>query len=38
VEGAAPAEVAGWTRLLVAYDLVMVAVCLLTFGYVVEEG
>ncbi len=38
VEGAAPAEAAGWMRLLVAYDLVMAAVCLLTFGYVVEEG
>jgi len=37
-EGATLGEVAGWMRLLVVYDLVMAAVCLLTFGYVVEEG
>jgi heme exporter protein B len=37
VEGGTLAEVAGWVRLLVVYDLVIVAVALLTFGYVVEE-
>jgi len=37
-EGATLREAAGWLRLLVAYDLVMAAVCLLTFGYVMEEG
>jgi heme exporter protein B len=37
VEGGTFAEVGGWVRLLVAYDLVIVAVSLLTFGYVVEE-
>jgi heme exporter protein B len=36
--GAPPTEVAGWTRLLVVYDLVMGAVCLMTCGYVLEEG
>jgi heme exporter protein B len=36
-EGATLADVAGWVRLLVVYDLTMAAVCLLTFGYVVEE-
>jgi hypothetical protein len=29
--------VSGWIRILVVYDLVIVAVSLLTFGYVVEE-
>ncbi len=37
VEGETLAEVGGWVRLLVAYDLVIVAVSMLTFGYVVEE-
>lgn len=37
VEGGTMAEVGGWVRLLVAYDLVIVAVSMLTFGYVVEE-
>ena len=37
VEGGTLAEVGGWVRLLVTYDLVIVAVSTLTFGYVVEE-
>jgi len=37
VEGGTLAEVGGWVRLLVAYDLIIVAVSMLTFGYVVEE-
>jgi heme exporter protein B len=37
VEGGTLAEVGGWTRLLVVYDLVIVAVSMLTFEYVVEE-
>jgi heme exporter protein B len=37
VEGAMLNEVSGWIRILVVYDLVIVAVSLLTFGYVVEE-
>jgi heme exporter protein B len=37
VEGGALAEVGGWVRLLVAYDLVIVAVAMLTFGYIVED-
>jgi heme exporter protein B len=37
VEGGTLAEVGGWVRLLVAYDLIVVAVSMLTFGYVVEE-
>jgi heme exporter protein B len=37
VEGAPLSEVSGWVRLLVVYDLVIVAVSMLTFGYVVEE-
>ena len=37
VEGGTLVEVGGWVRLLVAYDLVVVAVSVLTFGYVVEE-
>jgi heme exporter protein B len=35
--GASLSEVGGWVRILVVYDLVIVAVSLLTFGYVVEE-
>jgi len=37
VEGGTLAEVGGWVRLLVAYDLIVVAVAMVTFGYVVEE-
>jgi heme exporter protein B len=37
VDGAMLSEVGGWIRILVVYDLVIVAVSLLTFGYVVEE-
>jgi hypothetical protein len=37
VEGGTLAEVGGWIRLLVAYDLVIVAVAMLTFGYIVED-
>jgi heme exporter protein B len=37
VEGGTLAAVGGWVRLLVVYDLVVVAVSMLTFGYVVEE-
>lgn len=36
-EGGALSQVAGWVRLLVAYDLIIVAVSMLTFGYVLEE-
>ncbi len=37
IDGGTMAEVGGWVRLLVAYDLIIVAVSMLTFGYVVEE-
>jgi heme exporter protein B len=37
IEGGTWAEVGGWVRLLVVYDLVIVAVSMLTFGYIVEE-
>jgi heme exporter protein B len=37
VDGATLREVGGWIQILVVYDLVIVAVSLLTFGYVVEE-
>jgi heme exporter protein B len=37
VDGGVLAEVGGWVRLLVVYDLIVVAVAMLTFGYVVEE-
>jgi heme exporter protein B len=36
-EGAHMRDVAGWIRILVVYDLVIMAVSLLTFGYIVEE-
>jgi heme exporter protein B len=36
VDGATLAEVGGWTQLLVVYDLVIVAVAMLTFGFAVE--
>ena len=37
VEGGGLGVVGGWVRLLVAYDLIVVAVAMVTFGYVVEE-
>lgn len=37
VEGLALAEVGNWTQLLVVYTLIIVAVSMVTFGYVVEE-
>jgi heme exporter protein B len=37
VEGRTLTDMGGWVRLLVAYDLVIIAVSMLTFGYVVEE-
>lgn len=37
VEGATLGAVGGWIQILVVYDLVIIAVSLLTFGYVVEE-
>jgi heme exporter protein B len=36
-EGGTLSEVGGWVRILVVYDLIIVAVSMLTFGYVVEE-
>jgi heme exporter protein B len=37
LEGGTLAEMGGWVRLLVVYDLIIVAVSMLTFGYVVED-
>jgi len=37
VEGATWTEIGSWVRLLVVYDLLIVAASLLTFSYVVEE-
>jgi heme exporter protein B len=37
VQGATLSEMMGWIRILVVYDLVIIAVSILTFGYVVEE-
>jgi heme exporter protein B len=37
VEGGALGYATGWVRLLVVYDLVIVAVALVTFGYVLKE-
>lgn len=37
LEGATLGQVSGWIRILVVYDLVILAVSLLTFGYVVQE-
>jgi heme exporter protein B len=37
IEGANVSDVGGWIRILVVYDLMIVAVSLLTFGYIVEE-
>ncbi len=37
IDGGTLAEMGGWIRLLVTYDLVIVAVAMLTFGYIVED-
>jgi heme exporter protein B len=37
VEGGTMMEAGGWVRLLVIYDLIIVAVSMLTFEYIVEE-
>ncbi|MGC9395423.1 MAG: heme ABC exporter ATP-binding protein CcmA [Anaerolineae bacterium] len=37
IEGATWAEIGGWGQILVVYNLLIIAVSLLTFGYVVEE-
>ncbi len=37
IEGATLDQVSGWVRILVVYDLIIVAVSLLTFGYVIQE-
>jgi heme exporter protein B len=37
IEGATLDQVGGWVRILVVYDLIIVAVSLLTFGYVIQE-
>jgi heme exporter protein B len=37
MEGASLGEVGGWLQLLVIYDLLVVAVSMLTYNYVVEE-
>jgi heme ABC exporter ATP-binding subunit CcmA/heme exporter protein CcmB len=37
LEGATWAEIGGWGQILVVYNLLIIAVALLTFGYVVEE-
>lgn len=37
MDGGTLPEVGGWVRILVVYDLIIVAVSVLTFGYVVEE-
>ncbi len=37
VEGGTLAEAGGWVRLIIVYDLLIVAVATLTFGYVLEE-
>ncbi len=37
LEGGTLAEASGWLRLIVVYDLVILAVATLTFGYVLEE-
>ena len=37
MEGGTLSEAGGWVRILVVYDLIIVAVSVLTFGYVVEE-
>jgi heme exporter protein B len=37
LEGASLGQVSGWVRILVVYDLVIMAASLLTFGYVIHE-
>ncbi|MGD1994319.1 MAG: heme exporter protein CcmB [Anaerolineae bacterium] len=37
IEGVSLADVGGWVRLLVVYDLVIIAASMLTFEYIVEE-
>lgn len=37
LEGGTLAEASGWLRLIVVYDLLIPAVAILTFGYVLEE-
>ncbi len=37
LEGGTLAEAGGWLRLIVVYDLVILAVTTLTFGYILEE-
>ncbi len=37
LDGAAWAEIGGWGQILVVYNLLIIAVALLTFGYVIEE-
>lgn len=37
LEGATWTEIAGWGQILVVYNLLIIAVALLTFGYVIEE-
>ncbi len=37
LEGGTLAEAGGWLRLIIVYDLVILAVAMLTFGYVLEE-
>jgi heme ABC exporter ATP-binding subunit CcmA/heme exporter protein CcmB len=37
LEGATWAEIGGWGQILVVYNLLIIAVSLLTFGYVIEE-
>lgn len=37
IDGAAWADLGGWTRILVVYDLIVTAVAMMTFGYTLEE-
>ena len=37
VAGGTMADAGGWIRLLVVYDLIILAVSMLTFEYIVEE-
>ncbi len=37
LEGATWAEIGGWGQILVVYNLIIIAVALLTFSYVIEE-
>jgi heme ABC exporter ATP-binding subunit CcmA/heme exporter protein CcmB len=36
IDGAAWADLGGWTRILVVYDLIVTAVAMVTFGYTLE--